>query len=177
MSLTNEQIVAAHRANVETLFGLTSKAFESVQRLIELNVTASRSALQDSAQHSQALLNIHDAQELLALQASLFQPLAEKTSAYSRQLYDIASGSAGDFAQLFEAQTAELQKNVTSLFEMAAQSAPHGSESSVAIIKNAITSANKAFESIQKAVKQASELADSNLGTPAPATQSASKKR
>jgi len=30
MSLTPEQMLAAHKANIETLFGLTNKAFEGV---------------------------------------------------------------------------------------------------------------------------------------------------
>ena len=45
MSLTPEQILASHKANLETLFGLTNKAFEGVEKLVELNVTASRAAL------------------------------------------------------------------------------------------------------------------------------------
>ena len=48
MSLTTEQILAAHKANIETLFGLTSKAFEGVEKLVELNVTASRAALNEA---------------------------------------------------------------------------------------------------------------------------------
>ena len=86
MSLTAEQILASHKANIETLFGLTSKAFEGVEKLVELNVTASRAALSEAANHTQAVLAVKDAQELLALQAGLFQPLAEKTAAYSRHL-------------------------------------------------------------------------------------------
>jgi phasin family protein len=153
--LTNEQLVAAHKANVETLFGLTSKAFESVQRLIELNVTASRSALEETARHSQALLSSHDAQELLSLQASLFQPLADKTVAYSQQLFSITAGSAGDFIQAYDLQSTELQKSM----------------------KEAISTAHQAFESIQKAVKQASDLAQTQLGQAAPAPKPATKKR
>jgi hypothetical protein len=38
--MTTEQIVASHKANVETLFGLTSKAFEGMEKLVELNLTA-----------------------------------------------------------------------------------------------------------------------------------------
>jgi len=34
--MTVEQVVAANKANVETLFGLTNKAFEGVERLVEL---------------------------------------------------------------------------------------------------------------------------------------------
>jgi hypothetical protein len=32
--MTTEQIVASHKANVETLFGLTSKAFEGMEKLV-----------------------------------------------------------------------------------------------------------------------------------------------
>ena len=76
MSLTPEQMLAAHKANIETLFGLTNKAFEGVEKLVELNLTASRAALTEAATHTRAVLSVKDAQELVALQASLFQPLA-----------------------------------------------------------------------------------------------------
>ncbi len=100
MTLTAEQILASHKANIETLFGLTTKAFEGVEKLVELNVTASRAALTEAASHTQAVLGVKDAQELLALQASLFQPLAEKTAAYSRHLFDIAWAPALNSARL-----------------------------------------------------------------------------
>ncbi|MFP3748214.1 phasin family protein, partial [Achromobacter sp. SIMBA_011] len=41
--LTPEQFVAAQKANLETLFGLTGKAFEGVEKLVELNLQAVRS--------------------------------------------------------------------------------------------------------------------------------------
>ena len=88
--LTPEQILASHKANVETLFGLTNKAFEGVEKLVELNVGAARAALNDSANQAQAALSVKDAQELLALQASLLQPAAEKAASYSRHLYDLS---------------------------------------------------------------------------------------
>ncbi len=94
--MTTEQIVASHKANVETLFGLTNKAFEGVEKLVELNLTATKAALSESAQSTKAAMSVKDAQELLALQANLFQPLAEKTAAYSRHLYDIASGTSSE---------------------------------------------------------------------------------
>ena len=115
MTLTAEQILASHKANIETLFGLTTKAFEGVEKLVELNVTASRAALSEAANHTQAVLAVKDAQELLALQAGLFQPLAEKTAAYSRHLYDIASGTTTEFGKAFEAQAAEVQRNKKNL--------------------------------------------------------------
>jgi len=161
--MTAEQIVASHKANVETLFGLTAKAFEGVEKLVELNLSAAKAALDESANNTQAALSVKDAQDLLAMQASLFQPLAEKTAAYSRHLYDIASGTGGEFTKAFEAQTAAAQKQFAALVDSTAANAPAGSEQAVAMMKGAVTAANTAFESVQKAVKQATELAESNL--------------
>ena len=163
MSLTPDQILSAQKAHLETLFGLTSKAFEGVEKLVELNVTASRAALSEAAQHTQAVLNVKDAQSLLTLQTSILQPLAEKTASYNRHLYDIASNTASEFNKALEVQSAEVRKNFNSLLDTTTQNAPAGSESAVALVKSAVSAANNAFESVQKAVKQASDMAEANF--------------
>ena len=38
--LTAEQIAAAQKANLNTMFGLTTKAFEGMEKLVELNIQA-----------------------------------------------------------------------------------------------------------------------------------------
>ena len=181
MSLTTEQILAAHKANIETLFGLTSKAFEGVEKLVELNVTASRAALTEAASHTQAVLSVKDVQELMALQAGILQPLAEKTASYSRHLYDIASGTGSEFTKAVEAKTSEAQKNIASMVDTATKNAPAGSETAVAVMKSAVAAATNAFESVQKAVKQATEVAEANFNavasTAANAGKTAAKKR
>jgi phasin family protein len=163
--LTPEQIVAAQKANIETIFGLTQKAFEGVEKLVELNVQATKAAMSESANNAQALLSVKDAQELLTLQASLMQPLAEKTVAYSRHLYDIASGTGAEFGKAAEAQATDAQKKFMSVVDNAAKNAPAGSETAVAVMKSAVSAANNAMESVQKAVKQATEMAEANFNT------------
>ena len=179
--LTAEQLMAAHKANIETLFGLTQKAFEGVEKLVELNVQATKAALAETANNAQAAMGVKDAQELLALQASMVQPLAEKTAAYSRHLYDIAQSAGAEISKTFEGQTAEAQKKFADLVESATQNAPAGSETAVTMMKSAMTAANTAFESVQKAVKQAGDMAETNFNTVSDsalsATKSASKKR
>ncbi len=175
MTLTPEQILASHKANMETLFGLTTKAFEGVEKLVELNVTASRAALSEASTHTQAMLGVKDAQELLALQAGLFQPLAEKTAAYSRHLYDIASGTTTELGKAFETQTADAQTAFANLVDSAAKNAPAGSETAVAVMKSAVSAANNAFESVQKAVKQASDVAEANFNAVATTAVNAAK--
>lgn len=179
--LTAEQIVAAQKANIETIFGLTQKAFEGVEKLVELNLQATKAALNESANSTQALLSVKDAQELLTLQASLMQPLAEKTLAYSRHLYDIASGTGAEFGKAAEAQATDTQKKFMSVVDSAAKNAPAGSESAVAVMKSAVSAATSAMESVQKAVKQATEMAEANFNTVTTqavnATKTAAKKR
>ena len=163
MALTPEQIIASQKANVETLFGLTTKAFEGLEKLIELNLTAAKAALSEAAETAQALLSAKDAQELLALQAGLFQPLAEKTAAYSRHVYEIAQATSADFTAAFESKASEAQQAFVGLVDSAAKNAPAGSETAVAVMKSAVAAANNAFESVQKAVKQATDVAEANF--------------
>ena len=175
--LTVEQVMASHKANVETLMGLTSKAFEGVEKIVELNMSASRAAMAETAEHAKAVLSVKDAQELMALQSGLLQPLAEKTAAYSRHLYDIASGSTAEFAKSVEGQAADAQKSFMGLVD----NAPAGSETAVAVMKSAVAAASNALESVQKAVKQATDVAEANFNavaaTAVNATKPVSKKR
>ncbi|MCL1962431.1 MAG: TIGR01841 family phasin [Desulfovibrionaceae bacterium] len=173
--LTPEQLVASQKANLETLHGLTAKAFEGVEKLVDLNLQATKAALSETAQQTQALLSVKDAQELIALQASLFQPLAEKAAAYSRHLYDIASGTSAEFSKAFESKVADGQAQFTALVDSAARNAPAGSETAVAMMKSAVAAANNAFESVQKAVKQASDVAEANFNAVATSATNAAK--
>ena len=181
MTLTPEQVIAANKANLETLVGLTNKAFAGVEQLIELNLAAAKSTLADSQKQANAALTVKDAQELLALQASLFQPLAEKAVAYNRHLYEIATGTGSHFTSQVESQVAEAQKAFHSLVENAAKNAPAGSEAAVAAFKTAVSAGNNALETVQKAVKQASDVAEANFKnmaeTALSAGKTASKKR
>jgi hypothetical protein len=99
------------------------------------------------------------------MQAGLMQPLAEKSAAYSRHLYDIATGTSAEFSKALEGQTTEAQAQFMGLIDGAAKNAPAGSETAVAVMKSAIAAANNAFESVQKAVKQATDMAEANFVT------------
>jgi len=165
MTMTPEQIVAANKANIETLVGLTNKAVAGVEQLIELNLAATKAAMEDTQSHTHAALSAKDSQELLALQASIFQPFAEKVANYNSHLYDIASGSSAEFTHLVESKISEAQHSFHTMFDNMAKNAPAGSEPAVSAFKTAIASGNQALEQVQKAVKQASDLAETNFKT------------
>jgi phasin family protein len=179
MNFTPEQLLAAQKANVETLFGLTTKAFEGVEKLVELNLQVARATLGEAAETTKAALSVKDAQELLALQAGLLQPAAEKAAAYSRHLYDIMAGTNAAVTQVTEAKIADAQKSVLAVVDNAVKNAPAGTENAVALVKSAVAAANNAYESVHKAAKQATEVAEANFtamtNTAVKATQAATK--
>jgi phasin family protein len=179
MTFTPEQMMAAHKANVETLFGLTAKAFEGVEKLVELNLQVAKAALGEVADNTRAALSVKDAQELLALQATMLQPAAEKAASYSRHLYDIAAATQAEVTKVAEAQLAEAQKAFASNVDAALKNAPTGSENAVALVKSAMAAANNAYESVSKAAKQAADVAEANFtavtNTAVKASQAASK--
>ncbi len=181
MTLTPEQVIAANKANLETLVGLTSKAFSGLEQLIELNLAAAKSTLADSQLQAHSALSVKDAQELLALQASLFQPLAEKAVSYNRHLYEIATGTGAHFSSAVEEKMADAQKAFGTMIDTATKNAPAGSEAAVAAFKTAVSAGNNALESVQKAVKQATDVAETNYknmaSTALNAGKTASKKR
>ena len=180
--LTAEQLIAAHKANVETLFGLTNKAFEGVEKLVELNLQVAKASLGEVSDHAKAVMSVKDAQELLALQASLLQPAAEKAAAYSRHVYDITAATNAEVNKVAETQIAEAQKKFLAVVDTAVKNAPAGTENAVALVKSAVSAANNAFESVHKAAKQAADVAEANFqaittSATKAATQAAAKTR
>ena len=122
-----------------------------------------KTALSEAADSATALLSVKDAQELLAMQSALLQPSAEKAAAYSRHLYDIATSTQAEVSKVAEVQMADVQKKFAAVVDTAVKNAPAGSENAVALVKSAVAAANNAFDSVQKAGKQAAEMAEANF--------------
>ncbi len=161
--LTAEQLLAAQKANVETLFDLTNKAFEGMEKLVELNLQVAKTSLGEAAETTKTVLSVKDAQELMSLQAGLLQPAAEKAAAYSRHLYDIVTATNAEVTKLAEAQLGDVQKVFNGLVDSAVKNAPAGTENAVALVKSAVAAANNAYDSVHKAAKQAAEVAEANF--------------
>lgn len=161
--MTPEQFAAANQANLDALVDLTRKSFEGIEQLVALNLQAMRCAMGDSAERSRVLLSAKDPQALVSLQAELVQPATEQVSAYSQQVVDIAARTQLEVARLVESQMAVAQEKILALVDTAVKNAPAGGESSLAMIKHALTTANGALENVQKAARQALSATETNL--------------
>ena len=171
-----EQFNTTSQANLQALQGFTTQAFAGVEKLVELNMAASKAALTETFGHVQAVLGAKDPQEFLALQAGMFKPMSDKTAAYAQHLQSIVTGSGADFNKAVEAKTAEAQKAFAGVLENLTKSAPAGSETAVAAFKNAMAAGQNAFESAQTQAKKAIESAQSNFAAAATQATDAVKK-
>ena len=162
-----EQFSSATKTNLEAQFALfsslTGKAFEGIEKIVELNLTAAKATLEESTAAAKQLLSAKDPQEFFSLSAAQAQPSAEKAIAYGRHLAAITSGTQAEFSKAAESQIAETNRKVLSLVEEVTKNAPAGSENAVAMLKSAIGNANAGYEQFSKTSKQAVEAIEANL--------------
>ncbi len=164
-----DQFSAATKANVEAqlalVTALTSKAFEGVEKLIDLNLTVAKTSLEESNATAKQLLAAKDPQEFFSLAAAQAQPNAEKAAAYARHVANIASSTQAEITKTAEAQMAETSRKVAALVDDVAKNAPAGSENMIAIVKSMIGNANAGYEQLAKTTKQAVEAIETNLNS------------
>ncbi len=161
--LNTQEFAATHKANFEALMGMTTKAFEGVEQFAALNMQVVKASLEEATENGLAVLSAKDPQAFFALQASLLQPSADKATAYGKQVAGIAAGFKADFDKVTGQQTAAAQSAFTGLIEAASKNAPAGSDNGMAMFKSAMANANSAFETLQKAGRQAAETAEANF--------------
>lgn len=171
-----EQFSATNKANLQALEDFTTQAFAGVEKLVELNLVASKSMLGESFSHAKATLSAKDAQEFMALQTSLLQPLADKTAAYAQHVQAIVTDSTAELSKALEAKTAQAQKAFGGVVENLAKNAPAGTETAVAAFKSALNAGQSAVESAQASAKKAVEVAQSNFSAATKQATDAAKK-
>ena len=95
-----EQFSSAAKSQLESqlqIFStLTSKVFESAEKIIALNLNAGKAAISQTAETAQHLLETQDPRDFFSYSTSQAQPNIESVLAYSRQLFGIASSTQAE---------------------------------------------------------------------------------
>lgn len=163
MSLNTEQFTTANKATVDSLLAVANTALASAERIAALNLDTARAALEDTVSGVQTVMAAKDPQAAIAAQSSLAQPAIEKAVAYSRTVYEITTQTQQELAKMVEAQFGGLQKSMAGMMEMAAKSAPAGSEGAITAVQSAIAAANSAFGNMNGIAKQFADAAQANI--------------
>ncbi|WP_434515753.1 phasin family protein [Dechloromonas sp. ARDL1] len=163
MTINAEQFAAANKATVDSLLAVANTALASAERIAALNLNTARSTLEDTAAGVQTVLAAKDPQAAFAAQKSLAQPAVDKAVAYGKSVYEITTEAQQELAKMVEAQFGEFQKSVTKMVDLAAKSAPAGSEGAVAAIQSAVAAANSAFGNMNAVAKQFADATQANI--------------
>ena len=158
-----EQLVAANKGNLETAVGITAATLQAAERLFDLQLSAAKTSLAENITNAKALFAAKDAQEVMALQSSIAEPVFEKAMGYSRSLYEVASQTQAEITKLFEERAAEFNKAVVATLDKIVKTAPAGSDVAVAAVKSAMAAANSAYGNISKSAKQFAELTEAGV--------------
>ncbi len=167
MFSNQEQFAAATKAHFEAqlqmITALTSKAFEGVEKVIELNMSAAKSSLQELSESGKGIGAAKDPQEFLANATAQLQPNAEKMLDYGRQLSEIAGSLHPELAKAAEAQVAQTRQNLAELLAQAAKNAPPGSENAIAMLQSILGNADNSFDQLMKTTRDAVETMQNNV--------------
>jgi phasin family protein len=162
MFSTPQQLSAATKASVEARLDLinavTSKAFEGLEKVIDLNIHTVKTSLEESAAAARKLLTIKSPQEFFTL-ATQTQPNFEKMLSYGRLLADISSRMQTELLQVTREQLAETQGAMTQQLPNPASpkaaSAPRGNAFMTA--SKTTSKTDKSEEKLIKSVKVVNE--------------------
>lgn len=153
MPSSPEQLAAAAKAHFEAqsqlVAALTSKTFEAVGKVFEINVNAAKTALADGATG--------------ALGAA--KPDAGKALDYAGQLAQIGEGVQAEFASTAEAQVMETRKTLASMLDEAKRTAPPGSEAAIAMLQSILDNADSSYEKIMTESRKAVATLQANAKT------------
>ena len=163
MYVTPEQIQAANKANVEAFLAAANAQFAALEKLASIQAGAIKSAFEDSIANTRALLGAKDVQEFVSLQNSFAQPAMEKAIAYSKSVYEVATGANAEMSKVTERRIAEWNENFATLLDKVSKNAPAGSDVAVAAVKSMLAAANSAYDNFTKVAKQATEIAEANV--------------
>ncbi|MFP5462171.1 MAG: TIGR01841 family phasin [Gammaproteobacteria bacterium] len=160
---TPEQFVEMQKSALEAFQAMALKSVEGFEKLADLNIQAFKASVNESSEHLKSALSLKDARSLGDLASTNLQPAADKFGAYARDVYQIGAETGTEIAKIFEKQFAEGNKQFGAAVEEMTRNAPAGSEGMVTLVKSAVSAANNAYDQVNKATKQAVEMAEQNI--------------
>jgi phasin family protein len=151
------------KANVAQASKFAEIALINTEKLLKLNLTATKSAIAQSIESAQAVASVKDVQELFSLRTHIAETGVQTALAYSRTLYELASQAQAEFSAISEETWANYSKGVASWVDKASKSAPAGSDVAMNAFKSTFAATSAAFDQFQKASKQVVNLADASV--------------
>ena len=170
-----EQFAEFNKVGIEQAMRLAQIAMEKTEQLMKLHMEIAKSAFEDNVKNAKAIADVKDWQEMIAMRARMAENGLEKSLAYSRNVYEVASEAQAEVAELVEQGLAVYTKGMSTMVDRAAKAAPAGSDAAVNALKSTVAATNAAIDTFTKASKQVASFADASMKAATQATAQAVK--
>ncbi|MEO8038360.1 MAG: phasin family protein [Betaproteobacteria bacterium] len=163
MTPISQDLNAVAKNQLESVIRAATVAAQGAERFTELQVRTVKAGFEDGVKQVKAVAAVKEPSELQALSAKMFQPNVDKATAYAREVYETFSATQAELGKLLEAQVADLNKQAVVALDTMIKSAPAGSEMAVAAFKQALGTANQAYESFAKSFQGFGTLVENSV--------------
>jgi phasin family protein len=163
MYAINEYFADFNKSSVEQATKLANATFVGLEQLVNLNLSAAKTAFEVNTKNFKALSEITDVQDLVTFRAKLTESGVDNVLSYSREAYEVVSGTQAEVSKVVEAGMATLNKNLASVVDKAVKSAPAGSDVAVTALKSTMAATSAAIDSITKATRQVVDFTDASV--------------
>jgi phasin family protein len=161
--MTSTPITELSAATVDAAARLTRISIDSAERAINIQLEYAKGALKQATLTAQAVSQVKDVPQLIALRTRIAENAVENMMGYSRSLYEVASEAQAEFSKLAEERMASYQQAVVQAVDQATKASPAGSDVAVAAMKSGMAATTAAFDTFNKAARQVASYADAGV--------------
>lgn len=163
MYAMNEYFADFNKSTVDQATKLANATFVGLEQLVNLNLSAAKTAFDVNTKNFKALSEITDVQDLVAFRTKVTESGMESALSYSRDAYEVVSGAQAEMSKVVEAGMSTLSKNLASVVDKAVKSAPAGSDVAVTALKSTMAATSAALDSLTKATRQVVDFTDASV--------------
>ena len=140
-------------------------SMDSAERTIAVQLEYAKGALKQATLTAQAVSQVKDVPQLIALRTRIAENTLENIMGYSRSLYEVASEAQSEYSKFAEERMGAFQQAVAETVDQAARSAPAGSDVAVAAVRSQLAATTAAFDSFTKASRHLASFTDAGLAS------------
>jgi phasin family protein len=162
MAQAPEQLAGWQNAAIDTTIACAQAALAGAEQLLRLNLEAARTALEQHAHATRALLGTSDPEELMKLRSRLVQQTMQQAASYAQDVYDLVNATHAQLAQHAERQLAGFNQDLLTRAEQATDSAP-GAAVTVAAVKSSLAASAAMMDNLNRATRQFADLSEATI--------------
>jgi len=163
MYAINEYFADFNKSSVDQATKFANATFVGFEQLVNLNLSTAKSTFDLGTKNLKALSEITDVQDLVAFRTKVTESGVESALSYSRDAYEIVSGTGSEVTKLVETGFTTMNKNLAAVVDKAVKSAPAGSDVAVTALKSTMAATTAAIDSLTKATRQVVDFTDASV--------------